>query len=107
MNIDPEVINKIIAGGSGSAIAAWIAKATGFNLFMMFVGGLSAAWFLSPAVADFFGLKGPRSEPAVGFVIGFLGIILMRKALEVIDKIDWATVLGKALEKFGLKKSGE
>lgn len=48
---DPETLHQLGAGASGSAVAAWLARATGFELVGMFLAGLSAAYFIGPAVA--------------------------------------------------------
>lgn len=93
METNPDMLNKVLAGASGSAIAAWIAKATGINLFMMFMGGFSAAWFLGPFVATNFSLQ--AQESPVGFVIGFIAILVMRKAFAAVEAVSGESV-GKA-----------
>ena len=38
-----DTISKLVAGSAGSGIAAWLARATGWQLAGMFLGGLAAA----------------------------------------------------------------
>ena len=106
MNIDPDITHKLLAGGSGSALAAWIARATGFNLFMMFAGGIAAAYFLCDTVAGFFGIATPKGIGAVGFIIGFVGIVLLRKGFEAIEKVEWYIHLNSLVARWIGKKTG-
>lgn len=81
--IDPAEFKNIAAGAGGSAVAAWLARATGFELVGMFVTGLLTAYFIGPAVAAFFGLGAHAA--AVGFVTGFLAIMVLRKVVAVVE----------------------
>lgn len=93
---DQETLAKLAAGGGGSALAAWLARATGAQLAIMFLGGLLASYFVAPAVADFFGLT--RHQPAVGFVVGFVAIMVLRKLHDVLDSIPAGSVGGALVE---------
>lgn len=94
MDFNGDFYEKLLAGGSGSAIAAWIARATGFNLVMMFFGGLMAAFFLGPLTANMFNLM--AYESGVGFTVGFLSICIMRKAVEMVEEM----TLGRLIKAF-------
>lgn len=85
-------IKNILAGGSGAAVAAWLARATGWTLLFMFMGGLSASVFIGPAVADWFNLA--HQQAAVGFVVGFLAIMVMRKVVAVVESFPAESVGG-------------
>jgi hypothetical protein len=80
---DPDTLHQIGAGASGSAVAAWLARATGWELAGMFLSGMSAAYFIGPAVAAMFNLHSHAS--AVGFATGFLAIMVLRKLLAVVE----------------------
>jgi hypothetical protein len=101
--IDHETIAKLAAGASGSGLAAWLARATGFTLVVMFVGGLSAAYFIGPAVAGWFNLV--EHQPAVGFVVGFVAILFLRKVHDVLESIPAGSV-GSALVEWVRKVLG-
>lgn len=101
--IDQDTLAKIAAGAWGAGIAAWLAKATGMTLFIMFAGGLAASYFVAPAVAGWFNLT--AHSPAVGFVVGFLAILMLRKLHDVIDSIP-AGSLGGALVEWLRKLAG-
>lgn len=88
--IEPDTVNNVVAGAAGSGIAAWLARATGYSLLFMFVGGLSASWFLGPLIAEKSNLL--KQQTAVGFVVGFLAIMLMRKIAEVVETFPAAKV---------------
>lgn len=77
-----DLLNKLAAGSSGSAIAAWLARATGWDLFFHFIGGSAAAWFVGNPIAHHFGLV--KLETLIGFAVGFLAIFLMIKARDLI-----------------------
>lgn len=94
--LDPDTIKQLAAGATGSGLAAWLAKVTGWALVVMFLGGFLAAYFVGPLVADVFSISKPQSMQAVGFVVGFVAILLLRKVHDVIDSIP-ADSLGGAL----------
>lgn len=84
--LDPDLwkyLNNAGAGAGGSAVAAWIARATGLALAGMFLSGFVASWFLAPLLAGVLGLK--DYEGAVGFLVGFLAIMVLRKVVEGIE----------------------
>lgn len=95
--LDQDTFAKIAAGATGSGIAAWLARATGLSLAVMFVGGLSAAWFVGPAVADFSRLP-THYQPAVGFVVGFVAIMFLRKLYDVMESIPAGSIGGTLVE---------
>lgn len=77
-----DLLNKLAAGSSGSAIAAWLARATGLDLFFHFLGGSFAAWFVGNPIAEHFGLV--KLETLIGFAVGFLAIFIMIKLRDLI-----------------------
>lgn len=101
--LDNDTIAKIVSGASGAGIAAWLARATGASLFVMFAGGLAASYFVAPAVASAFNVT--AHQPAVGFVVGFLAILMLRKVHDVIDGIPAGSV-GGALVEWGRRMMG-
>lgn len=94
--IDHDTLAKIAAGASGAGIAAWLARATGMTLMIMFAGGLAASHFVAPLVASWFNLT--AHQPAVGFVVGFLAILMLRKLHDVIDSIPAGSLGGALVE---------
>lgn len=101
--LDPGEIKTIAAGASGSAIAAYLARATGWALFGMFGGGLSAAWFIGPLVAEWTSLG--HQQAAVGFVVGFLSIMVLRKIVAVVESFP-ADSIGGIFTAWLRKKTG-
>lgn len=89
---DPETLHQLGAGATGSAIAAWLARATGMALAGMFAAGLSTAYFIGPAVASMFNLQAHAS--AVGFSVGFLAIMVLRKVLAVVESFPAESIGG-------------
>lgn len=51
-----------------------------------FGSGLGAAWFLAPAVEDYFELSSRNQRMAVAFVIGLVGMNLVAKVIEHVKK---------------------
>lgn len=97
MNIDPELVNKAIAGGSGSAVAAYLAKLNGWPLVLATLAGMAIAWFVGPMVADFFELKKEEARSGVAFLSGFLGLMVLRKVVDTVEAIDPKTI-GKSIQ---------
>lgn len=94
---DPETIHQLGAGASGAAIAAWLARATGFELAGMFLSGFSAAYFVGPSVASLFNLH--QHASAVGFAVGFLAIMVLRKVLAVVESFPAESIGGVLVAK--------
>lgn len=105
MDPNPDILSKLIAGGSGSAIAAWMARVTGLDLLFTFLGGLSAAWYFGPPVSSYFSLVSKESEFAVGWAIGFFAIFTLRKAYLVFEAVSAKDIV-KYLKGFLPKKGG-
>ena len=78
-----EEIARMASGATGAGIAAWFARATGWTLVGMFLAGLSTAWFIAPSLAQWFGLV--SHEGAIGFVVGFLAILVLRKVQAIVE----------------------
>ena len=91
---DPDTLHQLGAGATGSAIAAWLARATGLELLGMFLAGLSVAYFIGPSIASIFNLTAHAT--AVGFAVGFLAIMVLRKVLLVVESFP-ADSIGGAL----------
>lgn len=89
---DPDTIHQLGAGATGSAIAAWLARATGMALLGMWGAGLSTAYFIGPAVAAMFNLQ--QHASAVGFTVGFLAIMVLRKVLAVVESFPAESIGG-------------
>lgn len=77
-----DLLHKLAAGSSGSAIATWLARATGWDLFFHFLGGSAAAWFIGNPIAVRFGLA--DLQTLIGFAVGFLAIFVMIKLRDLI-----------------------
>lgn len=97
MNIDPDFANKLLAGASGSALAAWLAKLAGVSLVLATLAGVAIAWFVGPWVADLFDLHKEQARSAVSFLTGFFGLMVLRKLGDGVMAID-AAALGSALQ---------
>lgn len=85
MNFDPEDLRQIGAAATGSGLAAWIAKATGIPLLAMFAGGFLTSIVVGPTIAALANLS--DHESGVGFAVGFLAIMILRKIHEVVEGI--------------------
>ena len=98
---DNETLQQLAAGASGSAVSVWLARATGIDMLWMFMAGTVSSHYIAPAVALYFSVSNYTS--AVGFWVGFLAIILMRKLLSVIDSVSGESIGGvlvQALRRF-------
>lgn len=77
-----DLLHKLAAGSSGSAIATWLARATGWDLLFTFLGGSAAAWFIGDPLAQHFGLV--KLTGLIGFSVGFVAIFLMSKFRDLV-----------------------
>lgn len=102
--IDNDTAQSLAAGASGSGVAVWLSRAVGLSLAVMFLGGLAAAYFIGPVVIYVSNLP-PRYGPAMGFVVGFVAIMMLRKTHEALDSIP-AKSFGRALIEWWRKRLG-
>jgi hypothetical protein len=92
--IDNEIVQKLAAGAAGAGLGAWMARAAGVDLLVMFMGGFAASYFFVAPITEFFNVT--KAEGAVGFSVGFLAILVMRKVYETVQGLDTAS-LGTAI----------
>jgi hypothetical protein len=95
---DNETVQNLAAGATGSGLAAWMAKVAGIDLVVMFIGGCAAAHFMGAPIADYFHLA--RHATSIGFIVGFLSILIMRKAYETLQSLDPSALGSVIVEKF-------
>lgn len=80
---DEHVLRPETTGLLGSILGAINAPgATWRERLFNFGSGLGAAWFLAPAVEDYFELASRNQRMAVAFVIGLVGMNLVSKVIE-------------------------
>ena len=84
--IDSETAQNIAAGATGSGLAAWMAKVAGADLIVMLIGGCAVAHFMGSPIADYFNVT--KYASGVGFTVGFLSILVLRKSYETIQSLD-------------------
>jgi ABC-type transport system involved in cytochrome bd biosynthesis fused ATPase/permease subunit len=98
---DYETFQKVAAGAAGSGLAAWMAKVVGLDLIISFLGGLAVSWFLSDTVAEYF--NAANRQAAIGFVVGFLAMLVLRKLYESVQSIEAAAVARAIVDKLRQK----
>jgi hypothetical protein len=92
--IEGDLLSKAAASAAGSGLAVWMAKVSGLDAFIMFIGGAAVSQIFGAPIAHYFNLQ--TYEAAVGFTVGFLSIMILRKLYESVGAID-GTSIGKAL----------
>lgn len=90
--IDPGEFKTIAGAAGGSYAAAWIARATGFELLGMFLVGFLTSYFVGPVIAHLTNLL--HFQSGVGFVVGFVSILMLRKLVAVVEGFPAETVGG-------------
>lgn len=88
--LDPESIKDLAAGGGGSLIAAWLSKTTGMQFCIMVAAGWIVASILGPMMANLFKLD--HQQSGVGFMVGFLAIVVLNKVFEGVNSIPAGSV---------------
>jgi len=95
-----EFLHKIVAGASGSALAVWLTKATGWDRVVSGVGGVVCSQLFTAPVVDYFKLM--KYEAATAFVVGLLSMLLIRKIYEGLASIDTKELAGAFVAKVRL-----
>jgi hypothetical protein len=84
---DAHVMRPETTGLIGSALGVVNAPGAGWRERLFnFGSGLGAAWFLAPAIEDYFELSSRNQRMAVAFVIGLVGMNLVAKVIEHVKK---------------------
>lgn len=84
--IESELLHKLAAGASGSALGVWLAKITGWDRLVSFVGGVVCSQLFTAPLVDYFRLM--KYEGATAFVVGLLSMLLVKKLFEGVSSID-------------------
>jgi hypothetical protein len=101
-----ELLQKLFAGASGSALGVWLAKTTGWDRVVSGVGGVVCSQLFTSPVVDYFWLM--KYEAATAFVVGLLSMLLIRKVYEGVSSIDTKEIGGAFMARvrlfLGVKK---
>lgn len=75
--------SPLLAGLVGAVVAlrGTPGASLGERLFNVFVG-FSMAWFLTPALVDYFRVDTPNVQSAVAFAVGMFGVNIMATVLD-------------------------
>jgi hypothetical protein len=84
--IESEILHKLAAGASGSALGVWLARISGWDRLVSGVGGVVCSQLFTAPVVDYFRLV--KYENATAFVVGLLSMLLVKKLFEGISSID-------------------
>ena len=86
---DPTVA-KLLPAALGSLVSLKFITGKWHEKLLMFVGGAASSFYAGPPVTKWMGT--PDWIGFIAFLLGFLGMMLMAKAYEVLTLIDAATV---------------
>lgn len=104
--IESELLQKLAAGASGSALGVWLAKITGWDRLVAGLGGVICSQLFTAPVVDYFRLM--KYENATAFVVGLLSMLLVKKLFEGVASIDTkelgSAFVAKARLLLGVKK---
>lgn len=98
MDIDPEkLVQSPFFPGFFGAVASlkWVPGATGLEKFINAMIAWSMAGFLSPAIAQYFGMSSKEMQAATAFATGFFGLNLAAvgfrwlASLQLSDLLPW------------------
>lgn len=81
-----ELLHKLAAGAAGSGIGVYLAKVTGADRIVSFLGGVVCSYLLTPLAVDYFNVA--KYENPTSFVVGLLSMLLVKKVYEGLDSID-------------------
>lgn len=96
VDLEPDKIAKspFVVGLLGAVVAlrgapgdTWSERA--FNIFC----GTLLAGYLSPALAEYFGLHSPAMSSASAFVVGLFGLNLVATVVQLLKTTTWADLL--------------
>lgn len=104
-NIPPEV-GQTVPGAVGAGVALKFLPGNWAALLFAWVAGAAMAHFVAPALAEWFGVSTPAKLVALKFIVGALGILVLAKAVEVIQAADGREIWSGLKRRFGLEKEG-
>jgi hypothetical protein len=92
-----DLMAKAASSATGSWLAVWMSKVVGFDRIFMFCGGFAASWFLNDIISEKMSLQ--THQVAVGFALGFLSMLFLRKLFEAFESIDSKKVADSFVDK--------
>ena len=91
---DAHFLRPEVTGMIGSLLGVLNTPGTGWRERLFnFGAGLGAAWFLAPAIEDYFNLQSTNARMAVAFVVGLVGMNLLAKIVDYVKTTSLASLL--------------
>lgn len=92
--MDTHLLRPEITGLVGSVLGVLNTPGSGWRERLFnFGAGLGAAWFLAPAIEDYFNLTSNNARMAVAFVVGLVGMNLLAKIIDYIKNTPLASII--------------
>lgn len=83
--LDLHIMRPEVTGLIGSMLGVLNTPGAGWRQRVFnFGAGLGAAWFLAPAIEDYFNLNSTNARMAVAFVVGLVGMNLLAKVIDYV-----------------------
>lgn len=91
---DESVLRPEVAGLVGGVLGLFNAPGANWRERMFnLVAGVSAAWFLAPALADYLDIDSKNGQMASSFVVGLVGMNLLAKAIAYVRRTPIAQLI--------------
>lgn len=90
---DDHLLRPEATGLIGSLLGVLNTPGTGWRERVFnFGAGAGAAWFIAPAVEDYFSLTSNNARMAVAFVVGLVGMNLLAKIIDYVKNTPLASL---------------
>lgn len=80
------LLQKLAAGAAGSGMGVYLARVTGVDRVVSFLGGVVCSYLFTPVAVDY--LNVAKYENPTSFVIGLLSMLFVKKIYEGFNSID-------------------
>jgi hypothetical protein len=95
-DVPPEIL-KAVPGTLGALVALRWISGTPMQRVTSFAGGVSAAYYGAPHVANLLGVE----TGLAGFLVGLFGMAIAAKVFEAIVSLNISAVVARLLRKWG------
>ena len=95
--LGPGVLGAVVSLKFLPVGATWGARA------MSLIGGIAAAAYVAPALADWLGVASIRIESGMGFLVGSLAMVVLGEATQAVHEAQ----VGTAIRDWLRKKAGQ
>lgn len=90
------VLQPEVSGLAGAALGALNTPGSSkWEKLLNFAAGICAAWFLTPAITEYFAMQTQSAKMAAAFIVGLVGMNLLSKIIDHVRRSKLSDLLSR------------